>query len=120
MLTPSRHGGSPARLSSPPSARSTLITSPPGSPSSIAASGPASTREKSATRRPSSTTGQTNGPREDDRRLRPAPRQVRTPRPGPSRRPARAADGGRGRGGPARRVGGRARAAGGAAPRGGG
>ena len=52
--TPSRHGGPQARVSSPPSGRSTLITSAPRSPSSIAASGPASTREKSATRIPSS------------------------------------------------------------------
>ena len=50
----SRHGGPQARVSSPPSGRSTLTTSAPRSPSSIAASGPASTREKSATRMPSS------------------------------------------------------------------
>src|SRR3954468_5776455 len=54
MLSPSRHGGPHARVSSPPSGRSTLITSAPRSPSSIAASGPASTREKSATSRPAS------------------------------------------------------------------
>ena len=41
-------------MSSPPSGRSTLITSAPRSPSSIVANGPASTREKSATRIPSS------------------------------------------------------------------
>ena len=50
----SRHGGPHARVSSPPPGRSTLITSAPRSPSVIAANGPASTREKSATRRPSS------------------------------------------------------------------
>ncbi len=54
MVSPSRHGGPQARVSSPPSGRSTLMTSAPRSPSSIAASGPASTREKSATRIPSS------------------------------------------------------------------
>ena len=52
-LSPSCQGGPQARVSSPPSGRSTLITSAPRSPSSIAASGPASTREKSATRIPS-------------------------------------------------------------------
>ena len=54
--SPRRRGtaGPSARVSSPPSGRSTLTTSAPRSPSSIVASGPASTREKSATRMPSS------------------------------------------------------------------
>ena len=66
-------------MSSPPSGRSTLTTSAPRSPSSIAASGPASTREKSATRIPSS--GGIGWPHlvhgADARRLRPAPRPGR-------------------------------------------
>ena len=57
MLSPSRHGGPQARVSSPLPGRSTLITSAPRSPSSIDAYGPARTREKSATIRPSSGAG---------------------------------------------------------------
>ena len=103
MLTPSRHGGPQARVSSPPSGRSTLITSAPRSPSSIAASGPASTREKSATRIPSSMArmgrASTSSRRSmrNARRLRPPSRQDRGQRPAAPGGAARAAARGAGR-----------------------
>ena len=100
------------------SGRSTLITSAPRSPSSIAANGPASTREKSATRRPSSGPGPAVTGAEpsladqcDARRLRSAPRLPEATGPAAPPRPARAAAGGRGGRRPARDPRRRARAA---------
>ena len=114
--SPSCHGGPQARVSSPPSGRSTLITSAPRSPSSIAASGPASTREKSATRIPSS--GGMAGTLVRAMRTLVVSDlhlgQTERRRPAAPRRSARAAAGGAGRRRPARDPRRRARAARGA------